>query len=166
MQQTDKYQLNLIEPSDSFLPDGLNENTQKLEDVLFNTLSAQDTKVNSWMAEVAKQVGRGGKTARIAWGSYVGDNTCGEDHPTRHMFDFCPVLIIVGSESEFMRKEGRPSVFIRPLAKVYMPSLGQAITTNVHWTENGVWYYTGNSNHQNNYSMTYYYFAIGYDKNS
>ena len=34
MQQTEKYKLNLIEPSDPFLPKGLNENTQKIEEVL------------------------------------------------------------------------------------------------------------------------------------
>lgn len=34
MQQTEKYKLNLIESSDTFLPDALNANTQKVEDVL------------------------------------------------------------------------------------------------------------------------------------
>lgn len=34
MQQTDKYQLNLVEPSDKFLPEPLNENAQKLETAL------------------------------------------------------------------------------------------------------------------------------------
>ena len=34
MQQTEKYKLNLIESSDPFLPDGLNANTQKVEEVL------------------------------------------------------------------------------------------------------------------------------------
>ena len=34
MQQTQKYKLNLIERSDPFLPEGLNQNTQKVEDVL------------------------------------------------------------------------------------------------------------------------------------
>lgn len=34
MQQTEKYKLNLIESSDPFLPDALNQNTQKLENAL------------------------------------------------------------------------------------------------------------------------------------
>lgn len=34
MQQTQKYKLNLIESSDPFLPEGLNANTQKIEEVL------------------------------------------------------------------------------------------------------------------------------------
>ena len=38
MQQTEKYKLNLIEPSDPFLPDALNANTQRLEDVLIDRM--------------------------------------------------------------------------------------------------------------------------------
>ena len=34
MQHTDKYKLNLIENSDAFSPDALNENMQKLEAAL------------------------------------------------------------------------------------------------------------------------------------
>ena len=34
MQQTQKYKLNLIESSDPFLPEALNQNTQKLENAL------------------------------------------------------------------------------------------------------------------------------------
>ena len=42
MQQTEKYKLNLIEPSDPFLPDSLNQNTQKIEDAM----AAHETKVS------------------------------------------------------------------------------------------------------------------------
>lgn len=49
MQQTQKYKLNLIEPSDPFLPDALNANTQKVEDVLKEkmegSLDAMDQRV-------------------------------------------------------------------------------------------------------------------------
>ena len=34
MQQTETYKLNLIESSDPFLPDALNENTRKIEEVV------------------------------------------------------------------------------------------------------------------------------------
>ena len=34
MQQTETYKLNLIESSDPFLPNALNENTQKIEEVV------------------------------------------------------------------------------------------------------------------------------------
>ena len=45
MQHTEKYKLNLIEPSDPFLPDGLNENTRKLEKVVSETLEGMDARV-------------------------------------------------------------------------------------------------------------------------
>ena len=45
MQQTDKYKLNLIESSDPFLPDGLNQNTLKLEEVVSQHLEGMDQRV-------------------------------------------------------------------------------------------------------------------------
>ena len=45
MQQTEKYKLNLIESSDPFSPDGLNENTRKLETVVSETLERMDARV-------------------------------------------------------------------------------------------------------------------------
>ena len=42
MQQTEKYKLNLIESSDPFLPDGLNQNTLKLEEVVSQHLEGMD----------------------------------------------------------------------------------------------------------------------------
>ncbi len=42
MQHTDKYQLNLIETSDPFSPDPLNENAQKLEQAISAEAAAQD----------------------------------------------------------------------------------------------------------------------------
>ena len=38
MQQTETYKLNLIETSDPFSPQALNENTQKLEEVVSEKL--------------------------------------------------------------------------------------------------------------------------------
>ena len=43
MQHTDKYKLNLIETSDAFSPDALNENTRKVEDVLAAQAAAEAT---------------------------------------------------------------------------------------------------------------------------
>ena len=45
MQQTETYKLNLIESSDPFLPDALNENTQKLEEVVSEKLGEMDARV-------------------------------------------------------------------------------------------------------------------------
>ena len=45
MQQTEKYKLNLIERSDPFLPDALNENTKRLETVVSEHLEGMDARV-------------------------------------------------------------------------------------------------------------------------
>ena len=45
MQQTEKYKLNLIESSDPFLPDALNANTQRLEEVVSGHLEGMDQRV-------------------------------------------------------------------------------------------------------------------------
>ena len=45
MQQTETYKLNLIESSDPFLPDALNENTHKLEEVVSEKLGEMDQRV-------------------------------------------------------------------------------------------------------------------------
>jgi hypothetical protein len=45
MQQTETYKLNLIESSDPFLPDALNENTRKIEEVVHEKLGEMDQRV-------------------------------------------------------------------------------------------------------------------------
>ena len=45
MQQTETYKLNLIESSDPFLPDALNENTRKIEEVVQEKLAEMDARV-------------------------------------------------------------------------------------------------------------------------
>lgn len=45
MQQTETYKLNLIETSDPFSPQALNENTQKLEEVVSEKLGEMDQRV-------------------------------------------------------------------------------------------------------------------------
>ena len=64
MQQTEKYKLNLIEPDDLFLPDGLNGSTQKIEDALAGEEAARA----ALEARVVTLEGR-----KMAWGIYTGD---------------------------------------------------------------------------------------------
>ena len=49
MQQTEKYKLNLIEPSDPFLPEGLNQNAQKIE----NAMAAHEELVDDQITALA-----------------------------------------------------------------------------------------------------------------
>ncbi len=63
MQQTEKYKLNLIESSDPFLPDGLNQNTLKLEEVVSQHLEGMDRRVTVLEAH------------KVVCGSYIGTRT-------------------------------------------------------------------------------------------
>ena len=67
MQHTEKYKLNLIEPSDPFLPDGLNENTRKLEKVVSETLEGMDARVTVLEAH------------KFACGTYLGTRKEGSE---------------------------------------------------------------------------------------
>lgn len=63
MQQTEKYKLNLIESSDPFLPDGLNQNTLRLEQVVSQHLEDMDQRVTVLEAR------------HFAYGSYPGTHS-------------------------------------------------------------------------------------------
>lgn len=99
MQQTSKYQFNLVEGSDDFSPAPLNQNAQKTEAALVameESLTGQIEEMEGSLASLAANVGTAGKTARIAWGSYTGTGTYGQDTPTVFACDFKPMLVIVG----------------------------------------------------------------------
>lgn len=51
MQQTETYKLNLIETSDPFSPQALNENTQKLEEVVHEKLEDMDRRIQVFEAK-------------------------------------------------------------------------------------------------------------------
>ena len=51
MQQTETYKLNLIETSDPFSPQALNENTQKLEEVVSEKLEDMDRRIQVFEAQ-------------------------------------------------------------------------------------------------------------------
>ena len=68
MQQTEKYKLNLIESSDPFLPEGLNANTQKVEDVLAAREALSDEKLAEMDSRVTVLEGH-----KLAFGTYKGE---------------------------------------------------------------------------------------------
>ena len=94
MQHTDKYNFNLIETSDPFSPDALNENAEALEAQLaaLDAAKAEQTDLSALSARVgALETGR----LRYKFGEYTGDGTAGRDVYTRLEFDFKPVLLII-----------------------------------------------------------------------
>ena len=90
MQQTEKYKLNLIESSDPFLPDGLNQNTQKIEDVLAE-------KMEGPMVDLAQRV-----TALEAHKFYVGTYTGTGTETQVVALGFTPIAVFLyySSKSE------------------------------------------------------------------
>ena len=66
MYQTEKYKLNLIEPSDPFLPDGLNANTQRIEDVLAEKMEGPVVDLDARVTAL--------EARKFAFGHYIGDN--------------------------------------------------------------------------------------------
>ena len=87
MQQTEKYKLNLIESSDPFLPDGLNANTQKIEDVLAEKMEGPVT-------DLAQRV-----TALEAHRFFVGTYTGTGVNGAFIELGFTPIAIFVSTYS-------------------------------------------------------------------
>ena len=73
MQQTSKYQFNLVDATDDFSPDPLNQNAEKTETLIAG--------VESDLAALTTAVGEGGHNCRIAFGSYQGTGTYGAGSP-------------------------------------------------------------------------------------
>lgn len=73
MQYTEKYQFKLIEGSDAFSQEPINENTQAMEAIL-------------------------ARLPRTQVGSYVGTGTFGEDNPNTLTFEFQPKVVLFDLE--------------------------------------------------------------------
>lgn len=167
MRQTAKYQLNLIDSSDPFLPDGLNANTQKIEDVLSQTLtaheatvSAQITAQNTAIAAIQGNLGIHGHNARLAFGTRAGNGQFGQDHPTVLTFDFCPVLVVMPQQN------CTPGVLLRGYSALKFSNAGASEPdSHISWTDHSVSIYnTMHAQYQYNINMVNYpYVAIGYD---
>lgn len=156
MRQTEKYQLNLIDPGDKFLPDPINENTEKTE-----------AAINA--------------CARIATGTYVGTGTYGKDNPCTLTFGFTPKFVMV-YESDMgwltgyhFDLEGETEYFASAtLIAAYGATRAYAHRTapvgdDFTWGENSFsWYTDTYAGHHMNAALqlnqngkTYYYIAIG-----
>lgn len=90
MKHTDKFDLNIIETTDAFSPEPLNENTRALE-ALLAAKAAQ--------ADFDGLAGRVGtlETGRLFFklGSYTGNGNYGSDSCNRLEFDFKPIALFI-----------------------------------------------------------------------
>lgn len=148
MQHTSKYQFKLIEGTDSFLPGPLNDNMEMVEE--------QFEAVEEEFSEVMTNLGSGGNTARIIYGSYVGTGTYGAGNPNTLTFDFRPLLLIWGDP---VYDQYTTVVCMR--GRDNQPGPNGRIATI--WGNNSVsWYHNSSAQEQaNSDGITYHYVAIG-----
>ena len=148
MQQTSKYQFKLIEGTDDFSPGPLNDNMEMVEE--------QFEAVEEEFSEVMTNLGSGGNTARIIYGSYVGTGTYGAGNPNTLTFDFRPLLLIWGDP---VYDQYTTVVCMR--GRDNQPGPNGRITTI--WGNNSVsWYHNSSAQEQANSSgVSYPYVAIG-----
>lgn len=150
MQQTETYKLNLIEGSDDFSPQPLNENMEAIEGVL-----------------AALEAGQ----PRIVIGSYPGTGDYGSDNPTSLTFDFKPAAVFIANPCN----SGSVTVFIQgsPAAWMSGGSAGGFYPQTVAWEGNSVSWHNRNTFwgtvdtyfdggcQLNGKNYTYHYVAIG-----
>lgn len=86
MQQTEKYKLNLIEPDDPFLPDGLNQSAQKIENVLAGEAAARAAGDAALDQRVTVLEGH-----RMAYGTYTGNGAASQFIP----LPFTPTALFI-----------------------------------------------------------------------
>lgn len=165
MQHTEKRNFNIIETSDAFSPEALNENTRKIEAALDGVeayADSGDTALGERISGLAQALGSGGSTARLAYGSYVGTGTGGQDAPMVFHFGFVPLVMWV--DNMMLSRQHRTDTV----------STGTIVTDDGHthstsikvaWLDDGVtWYRNGSYGTQFNYQgITYRYCVLGYD---
>ena len=131
---------------------GAAADTQALE----KDMNASVTQIKNNLEQVSANLGNKGKNARFITGSYDGDDTYGEKHPSTLSFDFSPYLLVICPEpgdDEF--------ILLRACPK------GGGVdgdSNYVTWSEKSVsWYSKISATSQFNYTRTYYYIAFGID---
>ena len=152
MQQTEVLKLNLIEGSDTVSPEPINEN--------FRAVEEETQAIREEVKTVAASLGTGGKTCRIAWGSYTGNGTSGSSDPITISVDFYPMVVITGCENSAYTTAW-PTTFIRGVNAGHRDSGDSYIT--VTWGENKVSWYAAQDYAQNNSNgYEYFYVVLGY----
>lgn len=137
MQTTSTYQFKLIENTDDFSPEPINQNTQAMEGIL---------------------TGLG--NCRIDSGSYVGAGTYGSGNKTALTFDHAPALVLL------YQPGGNIWGLLLGGTTRGMLFIGSSVSVlDCAWTADGTgvqWYSGTNAGYQLNSSgTTYHYRAIG-----
>ena len=186
MQQTTKYQFKLIEGSDDFSPQPLNDNVEKVEQALqaLETSVAQDletleTSVAEDLAEVETSLGSisdnvtavtaalgsHGENTRMIWGSYKGTGQYGEEHPNSITCDFIPRIVLIQGHGTTTASNPTTGILLRG-ATYGGDTGGEGGRVTMTWTDTGVSWYADVDQYvqMNSRYGTYYYLVLGYDE--
>ena len=144
MQQTNQYQFNLIESGDTFSPQPLNENMEKVE----ATLASQQENLNAAKKELQQKIGD-----YLIFGSYVGDDK------TNRFIDlgFTPrFVLIMGS---YPGTDGTLGIvaFLNAEYGFIVSNTNQNIATVAHISEGG---FVARTSPVNTKGYTSYYLAL------
>lgn len=150
MQQTSKYQFNLVDATDDFSPEPLNQNAQKTEDKF--------AEVEADLADLVTEVGAGGHNCRIACGTYTGTGSYGSVHRCSIAPGFRPLAVFLATNQY---TSSAPAVFIRGMSRQAGVQTGYNVSLS--WSDTTVsWYDTGSALAQGNTEgYQYYYVVIG-----
>ncbi|MDE6922353.1 MAG: hypothetical protein K2P01_02245 [Oscillospiraceae bacterium] len=139
MQQTEKYQFNLIEPSDVFSPEPLNQNMEKTEEQFTAEAAARQSADSALERRIAVLEAR-----KLVTGSYTGDGT----YRRVISLGFTPKLVYVHTNVI----DGTDG-----LAFPGLPTPGQMGNMELEIVDGGFKTY---GQHLNVSSYTYYYIAV------
>ena len=149
---TQHFALNRWDLNDQIIMEDFNDDNAKIDAALKANADA--------ISALQTAVGTGGKTARIAYGSYQGDGQYGPSHPNSLQFDFTPVFVYVAENDNHQK-----SPMLRGCTETNS-TYGDKIT--LVWTDHGVSWYTSTDvtnpqlNQNNQENVMYYWLAIGY----
>lgn len=162
MQQTEKYQFHLIEGSDDFSPQPLNDNMEKVEE----QFQSMETELAGELDQVMANLGTIGHNLRIETGSYLGTGLRGATNPTGITTQLYPILVAVvcsGSAATGIP----PALFLRPAQKtIWVAGDMGSRALNITWSDHAVEWYVhdayGSEYQANQTGQTYHYVVLGY----
>lgn len=130
MKQTEKYQFNLVEPSDTFSPDPLNQNMEAVEQAL-DGLSGRNDDGDARAAALEARLARL-EQHRFATGTYKG---VGGTEQTVYV-GFTPKCVIIGDPASTMvvisSGEGTSSYARIVSGGFYLPNTSNPLKTGTH----------------------------------
>ena len=134
MKETENYKLSLIEASDTFSTDILNDNAYRLEALFRSQL-------------------------QYVTGSYVGTGKSGTGNPCRIEFPFKPLLVVIAPQGD----TNGQLVWLRGMQVASgIPNASSGYQNYLTWEDRALqWYTLHGTRAQLNDVHVYYYFAVG-----